>query len=135
MGIFSVCIGIHLYTCTVDSRVQVCAMRVHEPRCSFKKVSKCVLYEILIILGINFRFVYKNLILIQNFTHDHSQSRQVNLTNISHHPFSPFSICTANCKLQCTYLGCSQNQFNQNVSLTSEHFIFFITFLSGEFQC
>ena len=33
--------------------------------------------------------------------------------------------CTANCKLQCSNLGCSLNLFSQNVSLTSEHLYYF----------
>ena len=56
------------------------------PDVEFKKVSKIVFYAILTMLGINFtkkktrivyRIGYKNLMLIQNLTHDHSQSRQV----------------------------------------------------------
>ena len=41
-------------------------------------------------------------------------------TYILHHPFSPFSICTAICNLLCTNSGCSYNQFNKNLSLTNQ---------------
>ena len=41
--------------CTADSRVQVCAIRVYEPRCTvFLKVSIIVFYDISTMLGINF---------------------------------------------------------------------------------
>ena len=101
-------------------------------------VFKIVFYENWIMLGIKFitkTGFFKGSDANLEFNTWSTTPKVDRFTNISRHPFSLFTICTEYCKLQCTNSGCSENQFSQNVSLTSVHLHFFITLLSGEFQC
>ena len=93
----------HLYTAV--SRVRVCSIRVHEPWCRvLKKCLKLCSMKFSTYLG---SILQQKQNCIQgsdtnlefNTLCAHNTQSRFWFTIISHHSFSPFSICTADCKL------------------------------------
>ena len=114
LWVFFLCLSVRNDVCTLVCTAELCksSRKVYEPWCRFYYVFKIVFYEMLILLGIM-------LITKSDFLQGPDTNLEFNLsplpksTNVSHHPFPPFSIGTINFKTMGYWL-----LFNQNFALT-----------------